>query len=329
MEANRVLRRKPNTEPTGSLIVIDHLPEVFSYRAGHITANVCGRLSSMARAARYRINDGAWEPIRQAPPRVNPPFFCVELIPEMLLAGPNTVTFEVSSGRSSAVVSKRFIYNPAPVRPPFHIVWDGAGHLDVEGGVWETFETPTGRRLRPKPGFEDYDRLIIVSGAFPGGRRVTTDVVFRKPSTDSRQFGFGVLPLWGGRPDQPGHCPRRGWNFSLGWYYSHYRAVGMEFSYKHGGDDPRWVATYRDLALRSDKPYTIIVEAREVVGDDGNHLRYHQRMQWREDAHEPTPWMELADDQGAKIPAGEFGVALIAHRCQVDFGPVSIEPLDV
>jgi hypothetical protein len=38
-------------------------------------------------------------------------------------------------------------------------------------------------------------------------------------------------------------------------------------------------------------------------------------------------WFELADREGAPLPVGEYAVALVAHRCQVDFGPVRVEAM--
>ena len=189
------------------------------------------------------------------------------------------------------------------------------------------FQAPNGPWVRPKPGFEDYDRIVIAAGAFPGGRRVTTDVVFRSFKDDARAFGFGVLPLWGGRPDDPQYSPRRGWNFSIAWYYSTYKGVGEEFSWKKGNEPPRWTSSYRNFDLQPGVRYIVIAEAREVLDANGRHKKYHQRMRWKRNSDGETPWIELSDDEGGQIPAGEYAVALVAHRCQVEFGPVRVEAL--
>ena len=61
----------------------------------------------------------------------------------------------------------------------------------------------------------------------------------------------------------------------------------------------------------------------------GRHLRYVQRMKWwAKDEQEPASWMELADSQGCPLRPGPYAIALMAHRCQVEFGPVRIESLD-
>jgi hypothetical protein len=65
------------------------------------------------------------------------------------------------------------------------------------------------------------------------------------------------------------------------------------------------------------------------LDEDGNHLRYRQRLKWHADG-EPAPdeWIELTDTQGAPLPPGEYAVGLVTHRCQVDFGPVTVTPIE-
>jgi hypothetical protein len=53
-------------------------------------------------------------------------------------------------------------------------------------------------------------------------------------------------------------------------------------------------------------------------------------MKWlSEDGHGSFDWMELQDSSGSPLPYGEYGVALVAHRCKVEFGPVDISVLGV
>jgi hypothetical protein len=232
----------------------------------------------------------------------------------------------LSDWRKPEITTLQFEYDPTPISLPLTVDWRTAD-LDVQDGFWETFSTPDGYRVRPKPGFEDYDRLIVVAGAFPGGRRIETDLVFRRSMTRSKPFGFGVLPLWGGHPDGASIRPRRGWNFSLVWFYSRYNGVGMEFSYKYGNAQPDWISSYRNLTLAANVRYFLAVEAWPELDAAGAHKRYRQRMQWWTEG-EPPPheWIELTDAEGAPIPPGEYAVALNAHRSQVDFGPVVIKP---
>lgn len=57
----------------------------------------------------------------------------------------------------------------------------------------------------------------------------------------------------------------------------------------------------------------------------GEHQHYAQRMKWwRIDSPEPDNWMTLTDQSGGRLPAADYGVALVAHRCQVEFGQVRV-----
>ncbi|OHB35911.1 MAG: hypothetical protein A2Y08_04035 [Planctomycetes bacterium GWA2_40_7] len=198
--------------------------------------------------------------------------------------------------------------------------------------------------MRPKPGFEDYDRVLAVTGAFSDGRRIETDMVFRsfkrKASdgpgfpknllnlTNDVPYGFGILPMWGGRPDSQGITPRRGWNFCIAWFYSRYKGVGMEFSYKQGDLSPKWISTYRNFNVEENRKYFLNVECWPEREETGRHVLYRQRMKWwAEGESEPDNWMELDDIAGSTLPDGEYAVALVAHRSQVDFGPVTVKPI--
>jgi hypothetical protein len=314
--------------PPSSLLRIFHAPRRFTRRAGDFTANVCGAFASVVSGARYRLNDGLWQELRQSPPRVPPPFFTIELEAGALRPATNRLEIEATAfGHKTETRLLQFDYDPAPITLPLNVDWS-SHELDVQDGHWETFTVKGERRVRPIPGSENYDRLIAVCGAFSGGRRIETSFIFRHNAFDDRPFGFGVLPLWGGRPDDPGVSPRRGWNFSLAWYYSHYNGVGVEFSYKYGDAPPKWVSSYRDLKLVPGRRYFLAVECWPELDVAGRHRCHRQRMKWWA-AGEPAPdeWIEVIDTVGSPIPPREYGVALVAHRSQVEFGPVVVTPL--
>jgi hypothetical protein len=306
-----------------------HLPDTFSRRNGDFTANITGVLAPDIKAS-YQVNGREWRKIMHAPPRIPEPFFTIELSVDDLLPGPNQVKIRCDEGDDCGEILRLdFRYDPSPVVLPLQVDWAGAD-LDVGGGKWETFNDDKGWRVRPTPGFETYDRLLIVTGAFSGARRIKTDMIYRGrgSSEKTRPFGFGVLPMWGGRPDTDRKVPRRGWNFSLCWYYSKYGALGSEFSYKLGDEAPRWVSAYRNFDLRKDQEFFLEIEIWSDRDSQGRHRRYVQRFRWRsEDSGSWGEWLKLADNAGGNIPEGEYAVALITHRCQVDFGNVTVEPL--
>ncbi len=309
-------------------IQVYHMPRVYAKRFGDLTANICGVLRSDVERVEYSVNDGPWLELKQGGPgpRVPPPLFTVEMSEAELVPGTNNVKMKAFHGaEKSEDMALRFDYDPSPIQLPITRDWSN-GDLEVQDGYWETFQTKDGWRVRPKLGFEDYDRLLVVAGAFQGGRRIEMDLVFRGELREP--YGFGILPMWGGRPDDLGVSPRWGWNFSLVWYYSKYEGVGMDFSYKHGREEPDWVTTYRNLNLKRDVHYFLTIECWPVLDDMGNHKFYRQRMKWREEGQPETQdWMELTDVEGAPIPEGEYAVALIAHRSSVDYGPVTVKPL--
>lgn len=311
------------------LIQILHAPKRFARRADDFTANVCGIFTAEVNNARYRLNAGPWLKLGQALPRVPSPLMTIELSADTLRPGTNHLEIEAAANSYKPEMKLvQFEYDPAPISLPLKVDWSH-DEFDVQDGHWENFATDSGWRVRPVSGSENYDRIIVVTGAFAGGRRIETDLIFRYNVSGEYPFGFGVLPLWGGRPDDPGVSPRRGWNFSLVWFYSRYNGVGSEFSYKYGDNPPAWISSYRDLMLEPGRRYFLVMETWPEQDATGHHLRYRQRMKWwPEGGTEPGEWIELADTEGAPIPPREYGVALIAHRSQVEFGPVVITPIE-
>jgi hypothetical protein len=304
-----------------------HCPKTFERRSADFTANIIGAVSPFVSDLRYRVNDGDWVELNHRSPRVPEPKFTLEISPVDLLPGSNKVelTGKRYGFRTEQVVWS-FEYDPSPVELPIVEDWSDPD-LDSQDGQWEVFEVDGEKRVRPAPGQEDYDRIVVITGAFPGWRRVETDVVYRRYASDD-PFGFGILAMWGGRPDKDDLLPRRGWNFSLFWYYSHYEGVGQEFSYRDSNLPPDWVSNYKNAPLEKNGRYHLVVEGGPVQDSKGNHLYYYQRSKWwpwGED--EPEEWMELTDRQGAPLPPGEFCVALNAHRCKVEFGTVRVLPM--
>lgn len=330
--ARRALRVVSHWQPQVSalgrhpLIEIQHASTRFARRYGDFTANVSGRLACSVQSARYRLNGDAWRDIRHLEPRVPPRHFTIELSASELREGVNTLIIEaVARDASTARESHQFRYDSHPITPPFVVDWHDYD-LDVQDGPWERIRDGQIWRVRPLADTEKYDRIIVVSGAFAGGREVETEAIFRYAS-GKRLFGFGVLPLWGGRPDSRGGSPRGGWNFGLSWYYSKYEAAGLEFSYKDGDDAPDWIASYRNLTIERDAHYCLRIQCGPFSDATGRPQGFVQRLKWWKQAEsEPEDWMEIRDTEGAPIPSGEYGIALITHCCQVEFGPVTVKP---
>lgn len=311
------------------LVKLFPTPRGYSRRTESFTANVCGMTTRLWKLLRgrcqWRVNDGPWVDVRFEGPRAHSRHFRLEVPDSVLRAGLNQVWVRARALALEEVATVSFEYDPTPVAPPLVVDWSQTGG-EVEDGWWETVLTPQGWRVRPRPGEEGYDRILVAAGAFEGGRRVETDVVFRS-SVAGRPFAFGLLPLWGGRPDPRGRSPRLGWSFSLTWLWSRYQGYGSEFSHKVGDGAPLWCNAYRSFAVAPGTRCFIVAEAWPERSADGRHRRWRQRVKWwAEGQDEPDTWLESCDD-GASLPAGEYGVGLIAYWTQVDYGPVVIRPI--
>ncbi|NEP58290.1 MAG: hypothetical protein F6K31_14950 [Symploca sp. SIO2G7] len=316
------------TQQNEPLIEVWHLPKRFSRRSGELTANISGTLSSQVKQAKYQLNNGSWLDVGQGKPRVPEPLFNIEMKAEDLRPGTNNLKIEVSAERGQPeITSLQFEYDPEPINLPVTVEWSNAD-LEVQDGYWETFSDNGEWRVRPKPGFESYDRILSVTGAFPGGRRVETDLIFHssdKEGTPLSLYGFGILPMWGGHKDEVGVTPRRGWIYSIAWFHPYRNGGGVEFGYKDGDAPKKWVDSYRPFKPEAGVKYFITSESWPVLDDDGEHLYYKQRMKWwQEGEPESDQWIEVTDKEGAPLPPEEYAVALIAHECQVDFGPVTV-----
>ena len=316
------------------LITLYHAPETFSRRSGHFMAHITGTLMPVVGKGYYRINGSAWQPIRHFAPRVPKPDFVIEMSSEELRAGRNELHLRAEAlARPAEEHLIVFSYDPSPIRAPFTVDWSSPD-LNVDDGFWERFQRNGEWRVRPKLGFEGFDRILIAAGAFRGGRRIETDIVFQGRRETWRRwmgwelpFGFGVLGLWGGRPDDPNVRPSRGWHYAMTWYYSFYNGVGMQMSNHYGPKPDRWLRTYRSYPVRIGVRYNVVLEfTREVFGE-AKEPRFVQRSKWwAEDEPEPVEWLQIRDIAGL-LPDQEYGIALMAYNSSVDFGPIHVRPL--
>jgi hypothetical protein len=325
------------------LVTVFHCPKRFTRRSGELTVNICG-LAFSVQNTRYKLNQSQWHQLLpQGKPRVPSPFFTIELRQEELQSGINELTIEAINSKSDRpeITSLQFEYDPNPIELPIKIDWSNNSDLEVQDGYWETFEVDGSWRVRPKPGFEGYDRILNLTGAFPEGRRIETDVIFRQTGwlglRGKGTYGFGILSMWGGHHDDLRVYPRRGWNFGIAWFSGPpHNPPGkvVEFSYKYGDDNALWSTNYQPLELKANVRYFIISECFPELDAASNHLGYRQRMKWwMEGDPEPKQWLEITDvikdtnGQKQLLQPGEYAVALLAHNTQVDFGSVTITPL--
>ena len=313
------------------LLRVEHLPATYERRAQDFWPYVTGAASPLVFRIYYRINDSDWRRIYQYGPRAPRPDFTIEIPVADLRAGENQLAIRATAPfRPSEEQVLAFGYDPSPVALPRTRDWKDVARrdLDSQDGRWETFESDLGWRVRPQPGHESYDRILAITGAFAGGRRVETDVVFHH-FVGETEWGFGLLPMWGGHPESGDHLPRRGWVFSLAWFWDRYRGFGNEFSYTFRDDgNPSWVNGYRNLRVEEGARYHIRAEVVPEVDAAGRHQRYRQKLWWwKEGDDPPNAPLELADTEGTPLPPREYAVAIMSYNAVVDFGPVKVEPL--
>ncbi len=294
-------------------LVLNHSPARYGHRSATLSANVTGRWRGDG-PVDYRVNQGDWQHLALTGPRMLDGWFAIEMLESELRHGPNSLL--VRAGDREQRV--QFEYDPDPVQLPIVRDW-GEGELEAQDGAWAVTSLDGTSWVHPVPGSEGYDRILTVSGAFAGSRRVTVDMVFRRTTHPGRMFGFGVIPFWAGHLDEPEQRPRRGWSYGIAWYYSRYEGAGVEFSRKVGDQAMDWVSCYRGLELSPGQRYRLVVEAESHATGLRQRLKW-----WAADAAEPRDWLELSDRPGAALQAKEFAVALVAHRCQVEFGPVEV-----
>lgn len=313
---------------TDPALEIYNAPATFTRRNLDFTLNVTGRLGAGHEGIQYRVNDGPWRPYSFLRPYADEPFFTIQIPRGLVVPGKNRLTLKAGGWfGSESRKDLEFSYSDAIPQLPITCDWSKDGLQAAHGG-WERVQVDGKWFARVKPGTEGYDRILVLTGAFPGDRRIETRVHFSTAPAKGLHYGFGVLPLWGGRPDREGQVPRRGWEFSLAWYYSHRLGVGQEFSYKEADGEPDWLGSYRNYQMREDSWHNIVVEVWRELDDQGRFVQWVQRMKWWQDGEEvPKVWRKLEDSLPRPLDDHEYGVGFVAHRCSIDVGETRILPL--
>ncbi len=299
------------------LIEFDPIAKTYVRRSGALSVNLGGTFGAGVTRATYRINGGPWHVFEHHAERSPSPRFVLEVTADELKQGLNKLKLAVQArARSGEAETVEFTYDSSPVELPTKKKWTDGDVLDQQDGPWEI----KNGRVRPVPGTEAFDRLLIVTGAFAGSRRVKTTLIFRS-GHEKKPFGFGVIPFWGGHPEK-GKRPRLGWRYGLAWYYSWRRGLGAEFAERIGRVPPKWISSYRGFTPKPGVVYHLLAEG--IEEPDGRTVRYKF---WKDGDEQPKRWHGAKDADGgnSKLPDGEYAVALVAHRAQVEFGPVSVE----
>jgi hypothetical protein len=329
-------RPAPPPLPPWPPIHLFHPPGRFARRSEALTANVTGAFARGTTDASWRLNGGRWTPIPQGGPRARAPRFVIEIDAGALRRGANTIELRAAAADGSTWQDRRvFAYDHAPIALPLVRSWRDATP-EAQDGPWEVVAPAGGAPVvRPAPGWEGYDRLLLVAGSFPGGRRVETTVRLRRHTArplSTQDWGFGIAPLWGGHPDTSGNRPRAGWRYGLTWFFSRRGGVGVELGERRGAAAHTSRGRYGRVRPVPGLLYNVVAEAEPVHDDEGAPRRWSLRTRWwRADRPMPRDWTAVSPapttPEAAVLTGREFAVALIAHRAQVEFGPVSVSAL--
>ena len=314
---------------TSNYIRFYSMPPSFLNKADGITLNIHGKLNEFVSIEHYRINNRQRIQSRTGSPRLNENEFVIEFLAEDLNAGENilnvTIVNLLGSKRQVELV---FNYDSTPPKLPVLINWTNTS-LESQDGQWEKVKKGGQVLVRPVPGTEGYDRILLASGAFKGSRRVESIVTFVKGAKSNKLFGFGIIPLWGGHADSTRNSPRRGWKYGLGWYYSKEKGIGVEFSDKVDDEKHITLSKYTKFKPIPGKRYKIVIDSKQILSARGEHLTYFQTMTWtRLDSNQPPISVELYDKRNEPFGDFQYSVALLAHRAQVEFNSVTISVLE-
>ena len=310
---------------TTELIQFYPMPSVFLNKADGLSLNIHGKLDETVSIKNYRINSGQERMPRADSPRIKDREFVLEFLVDDLQAGKNKLKVTISNmlGRKREV-DLSFEYDATTPHLPLVISWQNAS-LESQDGQWEKIQRGDQVLVRPIPGTEGYDRILLASGAFKGSRRVECTLTFVSRDSSAKLFGFGIMPLWGGHTDSTQLSPHRGWKYGLGWYYSKDEGVGLEFADKIDDDQHITLSKYTKFNPAPGERYKIIIDAQQVLNEHGDHVTYRQTMTWDTlNSNQEPITIELKDDRAEPLKDSHYAVALLAHRAQVEFGPVKV-----
>jgi hypothetical protein len=303
-----------------------------SRRSGALTANFSGRVGSGASSLEYSINNGAWIPVDLSSKAFDQETVTLQ-VPRSLILGGQQLNHVFVRGstwlkETEAEFPVRFVYDDAP--PALPLVWSAAkGRTESDHGLWVQQARDGDPLIQPVPGTEGYDRILLLSGAFAGARRIRARIVYLQGSLPhpGMLHGYGLIPLWGGNVDEDGVCPRRGWRYGLCWFYSAEQGYGIEFSNKPGAQEHDTVNRYAAFEPQPGRVERILIEAWPTQ-DEGAFSGWHIRAKrWFEDEQEPQAWLQFSDSGGKRLPEQEYAVAFLAHRCSAGIFEARIEKL--
>lgn len=243
--------------------------------------------------------------------------FNIDLAVEDLLGGPNQVIITAVNSNpppNTTIDTVIVHYDAGNVWPlPYTAEWDTTNQIEdvaqVMDGIWEIQPDNTVRTIQI-----GYDRLIGIGDTLWGDYQVTAPVTIHSFGT---YYGIGFLFRWKGHTDDPiaGWQPKTGW-LPLGalcWY----RPDELMIT---GNNNSTLAVDIRTLS--AEVTYMFKARVKTIPGVGGN---YSFKV-WEQGQPEPPEW-DLTGQEELSDP--QFGSMLLtAHRADVSFGAVTIEPVE-
>jgi hypothetical protein len=243
--------------------------------------------------------------------------FNVDLAVEDLLNGSNEVIITAVNSNpppNTTIDTVIVHYSEGNVLPvPYTAEWDTLDQIEdvaqAVDGLWEIQADNTVRTMDP-----GYDRLIAIGDTLWGDYEVTAPITFHNLFS---YYGIGFLIRWKGHTDDPiaGWQPKTGWlpYGALCWY----RPDELMIT---GNDNATLAYEIRTLSIGV--TYMFKARVKTIPGVGG---KYSFKV-WEQGQPEPEEW-DLTGQEELSDP--QFGsILLTAHRGDVSFGTVTIEPVE-
>lgn len=319
----------------GSLYLsLDPGAKHYSAPTGTLSVNVTGKRTRFVGKIEYRQGDtGPWLRLDLASPRLSRRSVVFELFPNEAKAHEITVNIRATSKIGTTRRFSRVVQIEAgsavPVAPYLH-EWI-ADDLETQDGRWELAVAPsgeTGSWVRPSPGTEAYDRILLAGPSFSGPRRVEFSFVLDEIRKTPAPYGVGVLALWGGHLETTDRRPRRGWEYALGWWYSAYPGFGVEIARRVDNGPISTDNATRDEPIELGKVYHMALEARPISKKDARGIALRMKWSNSKDELESADWILETFDTGQDLSVNKsYAIGVLAHRTSARFSPIQITPL--
>jgi regulation of enolase protein 1 (concanavalin A-like superfamily) len=243
--------------------------------------------------------------------------FNIDLAVEDLLNGANQVIITAVNSdpiQDTTIDTVTVNYDAGNVWAlPYTAAWDTLDQIEdvaqLVDGKWEIQADSTVRTIQI-----GYDRLIAIGDTLWGDYEVTAPITF---NSFGSYFGIGFLLRWKGHTDDPisGWQPKTGWMpyGALCWY----RPDEVLLT---GNNNSTLDVDVRTLSTGI--TYMFKARVKTIPGVGG---KYSFKV-WEQGQPEPPQW-ELTGQEELTDP--QFGsILLVAHRADVSFGTVTMEPVE-